>query len=51
MALKGIYSHWITEDILAMARPNSAQIEVKYLQNIFLNTLLFLLESRVNQAI
>ena len=27
MALKGIYSHWITENILAMARPNSAQIE------------------------
>ena len=27
MALKGIYSHWITEDILAMSRPNTAQIE------------------------
>ena len=30
MALKGIYSHWITENILAMARPNSTQIEVDF---------------------
>ena len=27
MALQGIFSHWITEDLLAMARPNTAQIE------------------------
>ena len=27
MALEGIFSHWITEDLLAMARPNTAQIE------------------------
>ena len=26
-ALTGIFSHWITEDLLAMARPNTAQIE------------------------
>ena len=28
MALRGIYSHWITDDILAMARPNTPQIQV-----------------------
>ena len=27
MALRGIYSHWITEDILAMSRPNTPQIQ------------------------
>ncbi|XP_023322024.1 protein tyrosine phosphatase domain-containing protein 1 isoform X3 [Eurytemora carolleeae] len=27
MALQGIYSSWITSDILAMARPNTAQME------------------------
>lgn len=27
LALEGIFSHWITEDLLAMARPNTAQIE------------------------
>ena len=27
MALDGIYSHWITEDLLAMSRPNTSQIE------------------------
>ena len=37
MALKGIYSHWITEDILAMARPNSAQIEVKLYKSKLFN--------------
>jgi len=26
-ALTGIYSHWITEDLLAMARPNTSQIK------------------------
>ena len=26
-ALTGIYSHWITDDLLAMSRPNTAQIE------------------------
>merc|ERR1719192_2903534 len=26
-ALNGIYSHWITEDLLAMARPNTSQIK------------------------
>ena len=29
MALRGIYSHWITDDILAMARPNTPQIQVR----------------------
>jgi len=27
MAVDGLYSHWVTEDILAMARPNSAEVE------------------------
>ncbi|KFM80153.1 Protein tyrosine phosphatase domain-containing protein 1, partial [Stegodyphus mimosarum] len=27
MAINGIYSHWITNDILAMARPNTETIE------------------------
>ena len=27
MAINGIYSHWITNDILAMARPNTAAIQ------------------------
>ena len=27
MAIDGIYSHWITDDILAMARPNKAAME------------------------
>eukprot|EP00117_Sycon_ciliatum_P013492 scpid27621/ scgid14137/ Protein tyrosine phosphatase domain-containing protein 1 len=26
-ALKGIFSHWVTDDILAMARPNTLQIK------------------------
>ena len=31
---KGIFSHWITENILAMARPNTPQIEVKNLNTL-----------------
>ena len=27
MAIDGIYSHWITDDILAMARPNTAAMK------------------------
>ena len=27
MAIDGIYSHWITENILAMARPNTAAMK------------------------
>ena len=26
IAVPGIYSHWITDDILAMARPNTASM-------------------------
>lgn len=35
MALNGIYSHWITEDLLAMSRPNTSQIESCDLINQF----------------
>lgn len=27
MAIPGLYSHWVTENILAMARPNTAEVE------------------------
>ena len=26
-AIKGVFSHWVTDDLLAMARPNTALIE------------------------
>ncbi len=28
MAVRGIYSHWITDDILAMARPSTELFKI-----------------------
>lgn len=37
LALEGIYSHWITEDLLAMARPNSQGMAKNQIVNQFRN--------------